>query len=204
MQLPNEPVAGQPIPASWGAMIVRYLRSITPRPSPDILPSVGAGGTTFKSLAKPGIAGGSNLFPFQLVDVSETVDGTWIPKLRVVRSNVSGIVPPGFSDGDTPLYIVNGLSESGKAFIVVRVDEGSKGASSAHGGGGSKGTGAASGGSGGGSLNTGSLSTGSLSTGSLTTGSLDTGSLSIGSIQGSGGLGDSSAYSSSIQDDWGW
>lgn len=52
MKLPDPPVAGEPLRASWGAEIIAYLRSLTPRASVDIYPDVSANGTVF-NLAKP-------------------------------------------------------------------------------------------------------------------------------------------------------
>jgi hypothetical protein len=51
MKLPDYPVPGEPIPASWGKEVVDYLRSLTPRPSPDVLPSQTPNGTSFVVIA---------------------------------------------------------------------------------------------------------------------------------------------------------
>lgn len=53
LQLPREPRPGEKLDGNWGALIVRYLRSITPRSSPNFLVSIGANGTTF------GVSGGA-------------------------------------------------------------------------------------------------------------------------------------------------
>ena len=57
MKFPEYPVVGEPMRASWGRSIVDYLRSITPRPSVDVWPQIGANGTTFRNVGGPGKAG---------------------------------------------------------------------------------------------------------------------------------------------------
>ncbi len=48
MKLPDYPVPGDPIPASWGRQIVDFLRSLTPKASPEALPTWSPNGTTWK------------------------------------------------------------------------------------------------------------------------------------------------------------
>jgi len=58
MRFPTYPVSGEPLRASWGREIVDFLRSITPKESPEIYPQIGASGTTFwrrKRDGKPGV-----------------------------------------------------------------------------------------------------------------------------------------------------
>ncbi len=47
MKLPDYPIPGEPIPASWGRQLVDFLRSLTPRASPEILPTWSPNGTTW-------------------------------------------------------------------------------------------------------------------------------------------------------------
>jgi hypothetical protein len=51
MQLPSEPKTWQDIPP-WCREVTRLLRAIYPRPSIDLLPTVGAGGTTSRVKSK--------------------------------------------------------------------------------------------------------------------------------------------------------
>ena len=91
----------------WSREIQNYLRSITPKPSGEIAPSGGSGGTTFKLL--PGAKNLSEAVPtlslssFQLVDAS--VEGA--AQVRVVSGTVAGLTPPGFSGGDVPPYVMS-------------------------------------------------------------------------------------------------
>jgi len=80
MKLPDYPIPDEPIRASWGRVIVDYLRSITPRSSPSILVSTTANGSTFQPLVRAG-AGGSmpfsgrvmmNQLPRITIDTAET------------------------------------------------------------------------------------------------------------------------------------
>lgn len=59
-QLPREPRAGAPVDANWGAQVVRYLRSLTPQPTPSVRVNHGSTGTTFTAAhgARPTPAAG--------------------------------------------------------------------------------------------------------------------------------------------------
>jgi len=46
MKLPDYPVSGEPVPASWGRQVVDYLRSITPRSAPGHRVNITSNGTT--------------------------------------------------------------------------------------------------------------------------------------------------------------
>jgi hypothetical protein len=102
LTLPPEPQPGQPVQASWGVAIVRYLRALTPSGGPGIAVDVGPGGTKIRALAKPTSSrpGAADLHPFKLLDVSteETL------KVRVVIGTLGGLIPDGFVIGDTPTY----------------------------------------------------------------------------------------------------
>ena len=59
MRLPDYPIPSEPVRASWGRLVIDYLRSITPRSSSDILVSSSANGTTLQSLTRSAAAGAS-------------------------------------------------------------------------------------------------------------------------------------------------
>ena len=61
MKLPDYPIPSEPVRASWGRLIIDYLRSITPCSSPDILVSTTANGTTLKPAARGGAGGASGI-----------------------------------------------------------------------------------------------------------------------------------------------
>lgn len=73
MRFPDYPVAGEPLRESWGRTIVDYLRSITLRPSPDVWPNMGAGGTTLRILRGAGLGRRTFLYakPFDITDVTD-------------------------------------------------------------------------------------------------------------------------------------
>lgn len=60
MKLPDYPVAGEPMRASWGRQVIDYLRSITPRAGLDVYPEANANGTTYRFAGKipPRVAAG--------------------------------------------------------------------------------------------------------------------------------------------------
>jgi hypothetical protein len=93
MLLPPEPRAGQPLQATWGAAVIRYLRSITPRPSVDIQVDRTANGTTFRPRPVPQVSRSSSgdAFPFRIVDASTTEPD--VAKVRVTYGTVNNIVP---------------------------------------------------------------------------------------------------------------
>ena len=64
MRLPDYPIPDQPVRASWGRMIVDYLRSITPRSSTQISVCTSPSGTTFLPYARHS-AGGADSFPWE-------------------------------------------------------------------------------------------------------------------------------------------
>jgi hypothetical protein len=69
MKLPDYPVPGKPVEASWGRQIVDYLRSITPRSSADILVKTTANGTTFEPFARSGSGAAAGGIDFDFVFV---------------------------------------------------------------------------------------------------------------------------------------
>ena len=50
MKLPDYPVPGESIPASWGRQVVDILRSLMPKASPEVLPTWSPNGTTWSLL----------------------------------------------------------------------------------------------------------------------------------------------------------
>ena len=52
MRVPSYPAEGEPVKTSWGREVVDAIRAMWPQPSPDILPDMGAGGTTYSSRLK--------------------------------------------------------------------------------------------------------------------------------------------------------
>jgi hypothetical protein len=105
MRFPEYPIAGEPIRASWGCIIIDYLRSITPRPSADIYPETGPNGTTFRSISKtvrPSIAQvAAYAKPFALDDLTENsfsvlrnnaqAGGLWLAGVMITTIAASGI-----------------------------------------------------------------------------------------------------------------
>jgi len=68
--LPNEPLPGQLMRASDHAAMIRYVKSIAPRPGPGIRTAVGSGGQTRYPILRPASKqwplGGAQTFPFQI------------------------------------------------------------------------------------------------------------------------------------------
>ncbi len=97
MQIPNEPEKGQPITAEWARQIVRLLRALYPRPSPEVFPQVRPGGTTFKIRAQsPGRAASA---PCNLKCTAGAVEE--VNKIFVSWGTICGRQPTGFSASDT-------------------------------------------------------------------------------------------------------
>jgi hypothetical protein len=69
MRLPDYPIPNEPVRASWARLVIDYLRSITPRSSPEILVSTTANGTTLKPLARAGAAGAGGGIDYDCVFV---------------------------------------------------------------------------------------------------------------------------------------
>ena len=103
----------------WSRQIQDAFRSIWPKPSPDILPRVGAGGTTYQLLSGPGFIGGSLALPFTVLDATTIASGTPTYQVRVILSSLAGDLPAGFSAGDSPEYILP--VDSGDKYIVLGV-----------------------------------------------------------------------------------
>jgi hypothetical protein len=100
MQIPNEPIAGHPIPATWGAQVVRVLRAIYPRESADVLPQIGASGTKYVTKAQGGKKSSAvPTQPFQIIAYSST-------QVRIITSTLANDVPDGFGPGDDPPYLL--------------------------------------------------------------------------------------------------
>jgi len=87
MQLPREPRAGDPLDGAWGAQVVRFLRSITPRSGPGVLVRQGAGGSVFE--AAPGGKAQTVLHPFHVSNASGGGDA----KVRVRFGQVNSLTP---------------------------------------------------------------------------------------------------------------
>jgi hypothetical protein len=52
MKLPDYPAPNSPLLRSWGLDVVNYLRALTPRVSPTVLPKMGPNGTTYAAAAQ--------------------------------------------------------------------------------------------------------------------------------------------------------
>lgn len=119
LQLPREPRAGDKLDASWGAQIVRFLRSITPRSGPGVLVKLTANGATFSG-AGPGNTTSEMTHPFQVVDASTETQA----KVRVVFGQVHSVTPTIGGDpldadpDDPPLLNV----ENGVVYLAVVLD----------------------------------------------------------------------------------
>lgn len=66
VNLPQEPQGNEPILASWGRQLIKYVRSITPNSSPQVLYNTTANGTTATILDKKGSGGGSTDLPLEV------------------------------------------------------------------------------------------------------------------------------------------
>jgi hypothetical protein len=75
MKLPDYPVAGEPMRASWGRQVIDYLRSITPRAGLDVYPEVSANGTTYRSVAPGGANRTTASFPWDKLLFGYSIDG---------------------------------------------------------------------------------------------------------------------------------
>lgn len=103
MRLPDYPVPGEAVRASWGRMVVDCLRALTPKPSTDIVPTVDPGGSTFKLANRRGSGSEPWTFkkPFDLEDVGKTsfsvmangalTGGLWLDGVHVSSLAVSGL-----------------------------------------------------------------------------------------------------------------
>ena len=127
MQLPREPASKEAITADWGRQVVRMLRAIAPRPSPDVLPQTGAGGTSYRILDRARSSAGvaAEQWPFQVYSSSFT--GTGAPpddqvfRVRVRPGSVNTILP---SDINEEVILPPGVSH----FIYVNGTFDAKGA----------------------------------------------------------------------------
>lgn len=132
MQLPSTPKNWHDVPR-WAAAVNNLLRAIYPRPSPDILPTVGAGGTTFQSLVNPKKS--SQILPdFSIYDasVSDGHGGT-TKKIGVKNGLISAAglllfsdgvtgLPSGISDGGDPPYEQEVANDDTVAYLEIDFD----------------------------------------------------------------------------------
>lgn len=100
MQIPTEPNAGQPLSAEWGRQVVRALRSIWPKPSPDILPQPGGGGTTYQLRSRRGGPGAAAATKMAFGWHRAPYEGTGDPpsdqglKIKLYEGEINGFVVP--------------------------------------------------------------------------------------------------------------
>lgn len=67
--------------------------------------------------AEPGSSSSSRTHPFQLSDASE---GN-AKKIRVRAGTINGVMPVGFSEGDSPTFVLN-VGSKGFVYLIVTVD----------------------------------------------------------------------------------
>ncbi|GEM_PF-3739877 len=115
MQLPTPPKSWEDVPR-WAREVNNLLRSIYPRPSPDVLPSVGPGGTTYKTIADPGKKITRTTRPFQIAASAAY-------EARVFTSLLCGDTPAGFSPGDDPAFTLT-VADGDKIWAGVTTDGG--------------------------------------------------------------------------------
>ncbi len=122
IQLPHEPRVGDLARAETIAQIIRYLRAITPRPSSDILPQTGSGGTTYNLLARSRKSrlDSDALYPLKVVDASEGAS----PKVRVVFGVIKNIPADGMSAGDVPEFILTITTATKCIYGTVNISAG--------------------------------------------------------------------------------
>jgi len=75
MKLPDYPIPGEPMRASWGRQVIDYLRSITPRSGVDVWPEIGANGTTYSLAGQTAARKGGAGFPWDKVLFGYSISG---------------------------------------------------------------------------------------------------------------------------------
>ncbi len=132
MQLPTIPTRWEDVPR-WAGQVNALLRSFYPRPSPDIMPSVGAGGTTHQLRVQPGRGAAAVLNSFALSDASTKTGGSVTKKIGVsngliavggaltLASGLTGL-PSGMTAGGDPPYEDEVANDDNFAWIELTID----------------------------------------------------------------------------------
>ncbi len=89
MQLPREPRAGDHLDGSWGAQVVRYLRSITLTGGPGVRVRQWGSGTTIEAASAALLAAAAS----HLFQVENASTSTPAAKVRVRFGQVNSITP---------------------------------------------------------------------------------------------------------------
>jgi len=123
MKLPPEPASGEFIRASWGRQVIQYLKSITIRPSADLLSTVTANGTTLSLLARiKAIASGGAAEenePFDVIVSSSTTITVWPGNInQLAPSNIFSTIA--YTPGSTA-YIKLSVTTDGRKVTAATV-----------------------------------------------------------------------------------
>lgn len=120
MKIPEIPQRGQAVDASWAADVVRYLKALTPRPSATVKPSMGSGGTTFRSSVPqaarktpPGV------FPWQ--PLSDDGAGNVVFKPGFLNDRTPKIGSTAMDDSPAPTL---GITTNGTVYLRVEHADG--------------------------------------------------------------------------------
>lgn len=98
-RLPERSTSGSPLLASWGEQVIAYLRSITPRESPDLLVDITPGGSVqrLKRHGKSTESTAAETFPFQIYQSSFIGEGEapadQARRIRLRLGDVNGMLP---------------------------------------------------------------------------------------------------------------
>jgi hypothetical protein len=113
MQLPREPVGGQPLQPQWGLALLRYIKSITPVSSPGLRVKRTPDGTILEPLAGPTRTvrggGGVTRYPF---DITLTDAGGGDSTATIWPGTINQLLPSNYLTGVT-------VSNTGTHFLVL-------------------------------------------------------------------------------------
>lgn len=119
LQLPREPRPGEKLDGNWGALIVRYLRSITPRSSPNFLVSIGANGTTFGVSGGAIRAVGTPAHPFRVINASDEAGAAVIVEFGQVNGITPTIDDETLNTDPAPVLVI---TTTGVVYLAVVLD----------------------------------------------------------------------------------
>ncbi len=118
MNEPQRPKAGPKWfrDAIW--QLILWQREQRPISGPGIIVSQGSGGRPVKYSGASNGGTEDSTFPFQLLNVSTTSNEGTISeaRIRVVYGTLAGAAPPGMSPGDSPPYILTGMTGTGVVY----------------------------------------------------------------------------------------
>jgi hypothetical protein len=116
MKLPDYPAPNSPLLRSWGLDVVNYLRALTPRVSPTVLPKMTPNGTTYAAAPQtPRQPSAVAPLPWAVIrndGVDESDPPEPILRVRVNVGTIGGVVP-------SNIFAELTIAGTGTEYVVV-------------------------------------------------------------------------------------